>query len=97
MSAQTDDFCMALLKDRRQRQIDLRPLPLCYRLPPATHRSLLEQVRPFGAMPVDAAPLPQDAHGRLWGIPFVVSDHVPEDCVMFTTDYETWQVLRVTP
>lgn len=84
-----------IFRDRHRRAAALAPLPLWYRLSPATARRIMPpEDMPYRAYPIDATPLPYAASGTLWSIPFVVSKQVPDGEVWFTTDYEAWHKLE---
>lgn len=77
-----------ILKERMRLAMGLQALPLWYRLSPET----VQRITPPPRHPLpDEVPWPDlDANGRIWGIPYSVSEEVPDGEVWFTTDYKVW-------
>lgn len=79
----------AIYRDLYTRTVELVPLPLWYRLSPATLREIAAEWK----MPAEHILDRPGNYGRIWGVPYIVSDAAPAGEVQFTTDYQTWQKL----
>lgn len=75
-----------IIRQRSHLLCERRPLPLYYRF---SRKGLLSMLPP-GVLTVEKI----DRSGRIFGIPFLLDESVPDDEVQFTTDFATWQVLR---
>ena len=93
--SKTDDFCMTLLAHRSRTQAEFGPQPFWWRISPGQHRSIVQHLIERGSLPAEEPAVRMNDHGRFWGVPFIVSDKVPDGCVMFTTDYKEWHILKV--
>lgn len=82
-----------IYRDRYRRAVELAPLPLWYRLSPATLREIAVEWRVPAEHVLDR---PGD-YGRIWGVPYIVSDAAPDGEVQFTTDYQEWWKLEIGP
>lgn len=74
-----------IVLQQRRLLLDLKPLPLHYRLSRAALDAVLPQVAREGVA--------LGGSGHLFGIPFSVSPEVPDGEVWFTTDFERWHKL----
>lgn len=93
----TDTLCMAIMAKRDQVRIACGPSPCWWRISPADYQEFRRQLVANKALGEESAAARLNEHGRVWGMPFIVSDAVPEGTVMYTVDYRTWESLTVWP
>lgn len=94
MSAQTDTLCMAIMAKRDEIKISFGLSPCWWRISPADYQEFGRRLQANNAQREELSSR-MNEHGRIWGMPFIVSDAVPEGTVMYTVDYKTWEVLKV--